>query len=167
MYIAQGRILVQLRCPAQLSCQPSVASTFTGGFAMQPRYPARLSCQPSVASTFTGGFAMQPRYPARLSCQPSVASTFTGGFAMQPRYPARLSCQPSVASTFQAALPCNRAVLRNCGLQKHEKTVTGYLNNSSFYRTLSKNGNPKLASLDSILHAVGLRFSVEPVTGTR
>jgi len=37
------------------------------------------------------------------------------------------------------------------------------LNREALYRTLSKNGNPKLASLDSILHAVGLRLSVEPV----
>jgi len=29
------------------------------------------------------------------------------------------------------------------------------------------NGNPKLTSLDSILHAVGLRLSVEPVSEAR
>jgi len=39
----------------------------------------------------------------------------SGGATVQLRCPAQLSCQPSVASTFQAALPCNCAVLRNCG----------------------------------------------------
>jgi len=38
---------------------------------------------------------------------------------------------------------------------------TAKLNRETLYRTLSQNGNPKLASLDSILHAVGLRLSVE------
>lgn len=41
---------------------------------------------------------------------------------------------------------------------------TAKLNRETLYRTLSQNGNPKLASLDSILHAVGLRLSVEPVS---
>jgi probable addiction module antidote protein len=38
-----------------------------------------------------------------------------------------------------------------------------HLNREALYRTLSKSGNPKLGSLDSILHAVGLRLSVEPI----
>ncbi len=37
-----------------------------------------------------------------------------------------------------------------------------HLNREALYRTLSKSGNPKLGSLDSILHAVGLRLAVEP-----
>jgi len=32
---------------------------------------------------------------------------------------------------------------------------------------LSKNGNPKLTSLDSIFHAVGLWLSVEPIAEAR
>ncbi len=44
---------------------------------------------------------------------------------------------------------------------------TADLNREALYRTLSRNGNPELASLDSILHAVGLRLSVEPVAGAR
>jgi len=48
-----------------------------------------------------------------------------------------------------------------------EVAETADLNREALYRTLSKNGNPKLASLDSILHAVGLRLSVEPVAGVR
>jgi probable addiction module antidote protein len=45
-----------------------------------------------------------------------------------------------------------------------EVAETAHLNRETLYRTLSANGNPKLASLDSILHAVGLRLSVEPAT---
>ncbi len=43
-----------------------------------------------------------------------------------------------------------------------EIAATAHLNRETLYRTLSANGNPKLTSLDSILHAVGLRLSVEP-----
>jgi probable addiction module antidote protein len=35
------------------------------------------------------------------------------------------------------------------------------LNRESLYRTLSEQGNPELASLDKLLHALGLRLSVE------
>src|SRR5688572_16629924 len=35
------------------------------------------------------------------------------------------------------------------------------LNRETLYRTLSKNGNPKLQSIDSILHSIGMRLSVE------
>jgi len=41
---------------------------------------------------------------------------------------------------------------------------SAHLNREALYRTLSENGNPKLTSLDSILHAVGLRLSVEAST---
>jgi len=43
-----------------------------------------------------------------------------------------------------------------------EVAALAHLNRETLYRTLSENGNPKLTSLDSILHAVGLRLSVEP-----
>jgi probable addiction module antidote protein len=46
-----------------------------------------------------------------------------------------------------------------------EVAATAHLNRETLYRTLSENGNPKLASLDSILHAVGLQLSVEPASG--
>ena len=35
------------------------------------------------------------------------------------------------------------------------------LNRESLYRALSEKGNPELASLDKLLHAVGLRLSVQ------
>jgi probable addiction module antidote protein len=35
------------------------------------------------------------------------------------------------------------------------------LNREALYRTLSAKGNPELSSLDKLLHAVGLRLSVE------
>jgi probable addiction module antidote protein len=35
------------------------------------------------------------------------------------------------------------------------------LNRETLYRTLSDKGNPELASLDKLLHAVGLRLAVE------
>jgi probable addiction module antidote protein len=35
------------------------------------------------------------------------------------------------------------------------------LNRESLYRTLSEKGNPELASLDKLLHALGLRLAVE------
>ena len=34
------------------------------------------------------------------------------------------------------------------------------LNRETLYRTLSEKGNPELASLDKLLHAVGLRLAV-------
>ncbi|MBU0500795.1 MAG: putative addiction module antidote protein [Gammaproteobacteria bacterium] len=37
--------------------------------------------------------------------------------------------------------------------------ITG-LNREALYRTLSENGNPRLNTLTSILHAMGLRLSV-------
>ncbi len=35
------------------------------------------------------------------------------------------------------------------------------LNREALYRTLSEKGNPEFTSLDKLLHAVGLRLSVE------
>ncbi len=36
------------------------------------------------------------------------------------------------------------------------------LNRQSLYRTLSKNGNPRLSTLETILHSLGFRITVEP-----
>lgn len=36
------------------------------------------------------------------------------------------------------------------------------LNRQQLYKTLSKNGNPRLDTLTEVLHAVGLRVSVAP-----
>jgi probable addiction module antidote protein len=36
------------------------------------------------------------------------------------------------------------------------------LNREQLYKTLSKNGNPRLDTLSQVLHAVGLRMSVTP-----
>lgn len=36
------------------------------------------------------------------------------------------------------------------------------LNRESLYRMLSSEGNPRLRSLDALLHAMGLRLAVEP-----
>lgn len=36
------------------------------------------------------------------------------------------------------------------------------LNREQLYKTLSKNGNPRLNTLSEVLHAVGLRVSVTP-----
>jgi len=41
------------------------------------------------------------------------------------------------------------------------------LNREALYRTLSAKGNPELVSLDKLLHAVGLRLSVEVDLGQR
>jgi len=48
-----------------------------------------------------------------------------------------------------------------------EVAAAAHLNRETLYRTLSENGNPKLTSLGSILHAVGLRLSVEPIAEAR
>jgi len=48
-----------------------------------------------------------------------------------------------------------------------EIAKTAHLNRETLYRTLSDKGNPKLTSLDSILHAVGLRLAIEPVSEAR
>jgi probable addiction module antidote protein len=36
------------------------------------------------------------------------------------------------------------------------------LNRQQLYKTLSKNGNPRLNTLSEVLHAIGLRMSVTP-----
>ena len=41
-----------------------------------------------------------------------------------------------------------------------EKTA---LNRQSLYKTLSKNGNPRLQTLHAIIHALGLKLSLEPI----
>ncbi len=38
------------------------------------------------------------------------------------------------------------------------------LNRQSLYKTLSKQGNPRLQTLHTILHALGLKLSIEPMT---
>lgn len=38
------------------------------------------------------------------------------------------------------------------------------LNRQSLYKTLSKKGNPRLQTLHTILHALGLKLSIEPIT---
>ncbi len=38
------------------------------------------------------------------------------------------------------------------------------LNRQSLYRTLSANGNPKLKTLDTILHSLGFKLTVEPIS---
>ena len=37
------------------------------------------------------------------------------------------------------------------------------LNRQSLYKTLSKDGNPRLQTLHTILHALGLKLSLEPI----
>lgn len=37
------------------------------------------------------------------------------------------------------------------------------LNVTTLYRTLSKNGNPELRSMNSMLRALGLRLAVQPI----
>lgn len=55
----------------------------------------------------------------------------------------------------------NVAEVRLGGLGKLAQ-ITG-LNRESLYRTLSGNGNPELSSLDRLLHALGLRLSVNAI----
>ena len=38
------------------------------------------------------------------------------------------------------------------------------LNRETLYRTLSRRGNPEIRTLFSLLHSMGLRLTVEPVT---
>lgn len=38
------------------------------------------------------------------------------------------------------------------------------LNRQSLYKTLSHQGNPRLHTLHTILHALGLKLSIEPMT---
>ena len=40
------------------------------------------------------------------------------------------------------------------------------LNRQSLYKTLSKQGNPRLQTLHTILHALGLKLSIEPMTAS-
>ncbi|MDR2839016.1 MAG: addiction module antidote protein [Azonexus sp.] len=38
------------------------------------------------------------------------------------------------------------------------------LNPTQLYRTLSEKGNPELRSLNAVLHAMGLRLAVQPIS---
>lgn len=38
------------------------------------------------------------------------------------------------------------------------------LNRQSLYRTLSKNGNPRLKTLDIILNSLGFKLTIEPIS---
>lgn len=38
------------------------------------------------------------------------------------------------------------------------------LNRQNLYRALSKNGNPRIQTLHEILHAIGLKLSIEPMS---
>jgi probable addiction module antidote protein len=40
------------------------------------------------------------------------------------------------------------------------------LNRESLYKMLSKKGNPKISSLDSLLHAMNMRLAVQPIETT-
>lgn len=40
------------------------------------------------------------------------------------------------------------------------------LNRQSLYKTLSKNGNPRLQTLHTIVHALGLKLSLEPIVSS-
>ena len=54
-----------------------------------------------------------------------------------------------------------RFIVNAFGLQQVAEDAK--LNPKSLYRTLSPEGNPELRSLRSVLAAVGLRLSVEPI----
>ncbi|MBF0448439.1 MAG: putative addiction module antidote protein [Magnetococcales bacterium] len=47
------------------------------------------------------------------------------------------------------------------GMSKLAKEST--LNRESLYKMLSKKGNPKVSSLDSLLHAMNMRLVVQPI----
>ena len=47
------------------------------------------------------------------------------------------------------------------GMAKLAKEST--LNRESLYKMLSKKGNPKVSSLDSLLHAMNMRLAVRPI----
>lgn len=63
------------------------------------------------------------------------------------------------AGDFMSAL---RTVTEACGGVSKIAEETG-LNREALYRTLSKRGNPQLSSLLPILHAAGLKLSVQAV----
>ena len=61
----------------------------------------------------------------------------------------------------QAFLLALRAVVEaNGGITKLAEMTQ--LNRQNLYKSLSSDGNPRLSTLESILHALGLRLSIEP-----
>ncbi len=55
-----------------------------------------------------------------------------------------------------------RNVADSAGGMSHLARRTG-LSRESLYKSLSKDGNPRLSSLEAILRALGLRLSVQPL----
>lgn len=55
-------------------------------------------------------------------------------------------------------------VFLSAGFMAQLAHTTG-LNRETLYRTLSKNGNPRLSSLGLIIEALGLRLSIESPEG--
>jgi len=52
-----------------------------------------------------------------------------------------------------------------CGMTEFAQKTS--LNRQSLYKTLSKQGNPRLQTLHTILHALGLKLSIEPMRSSR
>jgi len=65
----------------------------------------------------------------------------------------------------EAFLIALRDVAEAKGISKIAKQAK--LNRESLYSSLSVNGNPKLASLTSVLHSIGLKLAVEIESATR
>jgi probable addiction module antidote protein len=56
-----------------------------------------------------------------------------------------------------------RSVADSAGGMSHLSRTTG-LTRESLYKALSKDGNPRLSSLDAILRAMGLQLNIQPLS---
>ena len=99
---------------------------------------------------------MKKRAP-RLSFRPTLLEALKDS-TVAPAYLEEALADGNVA-LFTAALK-DVADARVGGLRALAKTTA--LNREQLYRTLSRKGNPRLATLTDVLDAVGLRMAVVP-----
>jgi probable addiction module antidote protein len=77
-------------------------------------------------------------------------------------------CSKYLSAAFRDSAGTFLVALRNvAGAQKGMGNLAAEagLNRENLYRTLSKRGNPRLDTLWAVLKVIGLRVSLEPVSG--
>jgi len=127
---------------------------------------------PKPASRTTRPAVRKPRKPVRKTpapCRVKPDASYDNWLAQALQDPAEAAAylQPAIDDGDQAGLmlalrrvaQARGGVARIAGAAKLTREAT--------YRMLSRSGNPELRRFTAILHAAGLKLSVEPVAGRR
>jgi probable addiction module antidote protein len=101
----------------------------------------------------------------------SAAKRVSGGASRPFRVTAHLKTDTERAAYLEALLEEGDSRVITLGLRELAESAGGMaviskrtgLSRETLYRTLSKNGNPRLDTLTALLHAMGLRLSVTAV----